>query len=237
MSESKYMLSQNFIISLVTRVLIFINIAWIIIAIIDTPSAIIMTGEDRIIQWLQFIFLLLTALYCFNIGKGYGKFHQQKLISIGFYIFLIMTLFLAFEEISWGQRIFGFKTPEYIREINAQNELTLHNHSSFQRYRHWLTILFGFTGILLIHANRYENFFNRQLLFFSPPAFFKLAFIIVATNGVIMEIGYLAKAYYFGNEVSLFYYLCERFTEIGELCLTITAFTYSADRFNNLIEY
>ncbi len=31
------------------------------------------------------------------------------------------------EEISWGQRIFGFDTPESIKELNYQEEFTIHN--------------------------------------------------------------------------------------------------------------
>lgn len=31
------------------------------------------------------------------------------------------------EEIAWGQKLFGFETPEKIREINFQGELTFHN--------------------------------------------------------------------------------------------------------------
>lgn len=31
------------------------------------------------------------------------------------------------EEISWGQRIIGFESPEYFRENNDQQEFTFHN--------------------------------------------------------------------------------------------------------------
>ena len=37
------------------------------------------------------------------------------------------------EEISWGQRVFGFETPEALKEVNEQDEFNLHN----------LTILHG----------------------------------------------------------------------------------------------
>jgi hypothetical protein len=37
-------------------------------------------------------------------------------------------MFVSFgEEISWGQRIFGWGTPEFLGELNAQNETNLHN--------------------------------------------------------------------------------------------------------------
>ena len=36
-------------------------------------------------------------------------------------------IFIAGEEISWGQRIFSFSTPEILTAINDQNEFNLHN--------------------------------------------------------------------------------------------------------------
>jgi len=45
--------------------------------------------------------------------------------------FLILWALLSFvimgEEISWGQRIFGFETPEGLADINKQKEFNLHN--------------------------------------------------------------------------------------------------------------
>lgn len=39
---------------------------------------------------------------------------------------LVCFLFMM-EEISWGQRIFGWETPENLERINVQNETNLHN--------------------------------------------------------------------------------------------------------------
>lgn len=52
----------------------------------------------------------------------------QRAVWIGLGIILI---FVAGEEISWGQRIFKWSTPEVLREINYQGEITLHNIDAF----------------------------------------------------------------------------------------------------------
>jgi hypothetical protein len=44
----------------------------------------------------------------------------------------MLFFFGAGEEISWGQRIFGFKTPEPLAQVNKQDELNLHNLSIFE---------------------------------------------------------------------------------------------------------
>ena len=38
-----------------------------------------------------------------------------------------VLLFGMGEEISWGQRVFGIETPEFLAEANAQKETNLHN--------------------------------------------------------------------------------------------------------------
>ena len=39
----------------------------------------------------------------------------------------MVTALVALEEISWGQRILGLRTPELLLEVNRQKELNLHN--------------------------------------------------------------------------------------------------------------
>ena len=57
-----------------------------------------------------------------------------QLRSVRPLIFLLTTIggaaiffFGAGEEISWGQRIFGVETPEWMEEHNRQKEMNLHN--------------------------------------------------------------------------------------------------------------
>jgi len=41
---------------------------------------------------------------------------------------LAVIMFICFgEEISWGQRVLGFETPQFLAGLNAQNETNLHN--------------------------------------------------------------------------------------------------------------
>ena len=47
---------------------------------------------------------------------------------------LVMTaacIYFAGEELSWGQHLFGWSTPEALGELNDQNETNLHNMSSW----------------------------------------------------------------------------------------------------------
>jgi len=82
--------------------------------------------EDGVAEWLTVAGLLLGSLVCFKrlvtlFRKKSGWF---LFVTLGLGLFLF---FAAGEEISWGQRIFGLKTPEYFQQHNAQHETNLHN--------------------------------------------------------------------------------------------------------------
>ncbi|MBT8046371.1 MAG: hypothetical protein KJN67_04320, partial [Pontiella sp.] len=65
-------------------------------------------------------------------------------IIYGFYIVFGMgLLFVAMEELAWGQWLFGFETPEACKVINRQGETTLHNLVFFQGHSEFTRMTFG----------------------------------------------------------------------------------------------
>ena len=83
-------------------------------------------GEDRIVEWLTFAGFFGAALTCIIIiRKNYLCMSRWRfLYFIGFAIFFFVC---AGEEISWGQRILGFHTPEVMVKYNHQQEFNIHN--------------------------------------------------------------------------------------------------------------
>lgn len=83
-----------------------------------------------LISSVVFVYLFFSkSSYQFNF---FGKSTKRNI----YFLLLGILFFLAFgEEISWGQRIFGWNTPERISEINAQKETNLHNLWVFQSYK------------------------------------------------------------------------------------------------------
>ncbi len=84
--------------------------------------------EDNLVENLQFIFLVLSSFFSLLIAKK--LFSKKKIFAIIFVFASFGFLFVAADEISWGQRIFGIQTPEYIAKNNVQNEISIHNHTS-----------------------------------------------------------------------------------------------------------
>lgn len=88
-----------------------------------------------------------------------------------FYFFTILFVFACGEEISWGQRIFNFSTPESIKEINLQEEFNLHNMEIF----HGKTVegedKTGIAALFTMHRMYYMSFLTYL---FVIPLLFKM---------------------------------------------------------------
>ena len=95
-----------------------------------------LSREDGLIENLgAFFFLTAAGLFLASYfqssgpGKGMVTLRSKKNIS---YLLLAILFFVGFgEEISWGQRIIGWETPQFMQEINRQRETTLHNINIF----------------------------------------------------------------------------------------------------------
>lgn len=91
--------------------------------------------EDGPIEWISvacfaiaFSATLYAALRCHR-GRFFGK---ETRSNVWLYLLAAFFFVCGGEEISWGQRIFGWSTPELWRSINAQEETNLHNIWLFQ---------------------------------------------------------------------------------------------------------
>ncbi|UCE73977.1 MAG: hypothetical protein JSV56_13305, partial [Methanomassiliicoccales archaeon] len=84
--------------------------------------------EDGIIENMQAILYLFGAgLWGMALFMSLKVKESEKKRRIFYVLFLVLFLFFFFEEISWGQRFFGFSTPESLREVNIQDETNIHN--------------------------------------------------------------------------------------------------------------
>jgi hypothetical protein len=70
-----------------------------------------------------------------------------------FYVgFALAALFVAFEEISWGQHLFRWQSPAWFAERNAQRETNLHNlfgHAPNRKLADLAVLVFTTGGIVL----------------------------------------------------------------------------------------
>jgi len=79
------------------------------------------TYEDLVGEWAQTYFFLAATIL--SVLVALQKTHYRWF----FVVLAIACSYVVLEEISWGQRIFGFSTPDFLKSRNLQGEANLHN--------------------------------------------------------------------------------------------------------------
>ena len=91
-------------------------------------------GEGGILEYSQALILFTSAWIGWLISKDFRQRLSMRLHSVVYAMIAFVMLLVGLEEIAWGQILFGWKTPENIAAVNAQNQITLHNLEFFQNY-------------------------------------------------------------------------------------------------------
>lgn len=97
-------------------------------------------------------------------------------------LFAALMFFCAGEEISWGQRILDFSTPEAIEEINKQDELTLHNIGDALDVFKAVMLIAGGLGAVAYVANeklKIQRFWALTDYLLVPPFFIASSFFLM----------------------------------------------------------
>ena len=96
---------------------------WLLRTHLDTDW---LEGEDGLSEWWSVATYLAAAALA---GATYWVLRATRHTKLRvLYLVMAVGFFLgAMEEISWGQRLFGWGTPAVIEQINFQDETTIHN--------------------------------------------------------------------------------------------------------------
>lgn len=107
----------------IVAALLFVAISgcYLVLALYFPSAYIFATYEDLIGEWMQCFGFAIAAMFSVGIVLQGGRYRW-------FFMLLAMACFYTvMEEISWGQRLFDFATPEMLLERNLQGEANLHN--------------------------------------------------------------------------------------------------------------
>lgn len=144
----------------------------------------IIVQEDEVLEWSTFWAFVVAGCVYITVAARPGFTLTTSWFPIGLALF---CLFVALEEISWGQRLFGYRPPEYFLQFNYQQELNLHNVIETRlRKLSVITVIYGYGVALpalgLIPAVR--RLFGR-IGILSPPPVLMPAFLL---TGVTQQI-------------------------------------------------
>ncbi|MGB8328808.1 MAG: hypothetical protein WCE62_01675 [Polyangiales bacterium] len=97
--------------------------------------------EDQALEWASFWSFLIAGVLFVLAARN----QRRKTGALPWFLaaLVLFCFFVAMEEVSWGQRIFGQLPPEYFLSENYQQELNVHNLAS-TKFR-----LFAFRAVIL----------------------------------------------------------------------------------------
>lgn len=129
-----FMIGKKYLTGLILLALIILS--FLAICSLEEDKAFKLSLEDGIIEYLSGLFFFMAAMVSFYHFYNFKSDKDKYLFRTGRnYLILLLGLFFLFcagEEISWGQRIFGIETPEFMEVENAQKEFNFHNLYMFQ---------------------------------------------------------------------------------------------------------
>jgi len=114
--------------------------------------------EDGVYETLQWVSLLFAALIMSLHLYQEQKYRQGMALYMG-WIFVFCLFFITGEEISWGQRMLDFATPEALNSINFQHEFNVHNIGNFWMNDIQVMVFIIYFFIVPLSAYRYPRIY------------------------------------------------------------------------------
>ena len=103
----------------------------IALAFFDPEGYYALIREDGPVEYASAVFWIAAALLLFlSMLLNRKRRSSFSLRVLPHFLLAIFFIVCAGEEISWGQRILDLQTPDFLKAVNVQNEITLHNIAS-----------------------------------------------------------------------------------------------------------
>jgi len=101
--------------------------------------------EDGPIEYLTALLFLAAAALAAAHARARSRAGQGTLLA---WLAAAALLWLGGEEISWGQRLFGWDTPPAIMAVNTHEETNIHNMAFMQSRLDFFYVAAGLYGML-----------------------------------------------------------------------------------------
>ena len=167
--------------------------------------------EDRVLEWAQFVALVLAAVVIAKVALHLRREGRLGL-AVVWALFAVGCIVIAGEEIAWGQRLLGLETPEALDEVNHQGQITAHNIRAVQDAINLVFTAAGLYGSVVAGFLRWRarGAPSTTVRLLTPPLFLGSLFLIVA--------GYKAARLIVLHEAR---FIVVKYGEYVELCLAV----------------
>jgi hypothetical protein len=170
-------------------------------------------------------FQFLIALLSIPLAARLALTAPNHFLKLWFFAALAGTVYIAGEEVSWGQHIFGWTTPEFWSGVNDQNETNLHNTSSWLDQKPRLLLYIGIvvTGIIVPALRKWKPGFIEGRL----PSYL----LVLLPSGLLLPTALGVLVPHVADEfVEIFHkHIFRRVSEIQEIYIYYFIFLYLLD--------
>ena len=126
---------------------ILICLAGIVAALMGKEAYKWFTREDGFAEDLQVLFWTFALILGFAVIGRLWK-SGGKIYALLYLVLNVGIIFIIGEELSWGQRIFGWETSAAMKAINKQEETNIHNIEGVGDKIKWLHVIIGAYGTI-----------------------------------------------------------------------------------------
>lgn len=138
--------------------------------------------EDGVFETMTFLVLLTScAAFLFAAKLHPAPFKSAVPLALSFMAFAIFLG--AMEEISWGQRIMAWDTPELVKKYNFKDETNIHNF--FVGYNQFFRLLIALflSSILLLSDKKKISLLRQEFVLLIPDhKYFYLPVFIIFSH-------------------------------------------------------
>ncbi len=171
-------------------------------------------AENGILEQAQF--LVIGSAFIFSLLILWALRHQNlPWVMAWTSIAALGSFYIAGEEVSWGQHILGWGTPEQWAQVNDQGETNLHNTTSWldQKPRILLIVGIAVGGLVLPLLKKYkEDWLPKKFTLIYPPSCMAVIAALAIFPSLTVKIGELFDIVLFGRvselqELYLYYFV------------------------------
>jgi hypothetical protein len=128
-------------------------------------------------QFTAYSFFLASIVAFWIVGQRGFTLRSTFLVLMGAFFF-----FAAGEEISWGQRIFSWESPEVMLKYNVQGETNIHNMFGYLADHLFIAGAFTFGGLLPLVCARWPELLRLLSRLGVPVGTVGLAIGVIAAS-------------------------------------------------------
>ena len=146
----------------------------------NEPLYYIVVQEDEYVEWATFWgFAVAAGIY---VAHAVCQLKSKRQCPWFVYGLAFFCIFVAMEEISWGQRLLAYKAPDFFLEQNYQQELNFHNVVDTSARKLVMEIILLGYGVILSASSVWKPTRNllERLRVVAPPPVLIISFLTMS---------------------------------------------------------